>query len=82
MGYLSVNVRSPMIKKFLKNVFFRKHQTANTPPVNSGFITTHNSHSKSDFEVTELSYDEYVEYAGPERRVTMAEVYEERRRIQ
>jgi hypothetical protein len=69
-----------MIKKFLKRMFFRKHYTANTQPVSTEFIATHNSHSKSDFEVTELSYDEYVEYAGPERRVTMSEVHEERRR--
>lgn len=71
-----------MIKKFLKGVFFRKHQTANTPDVAPDFISTHNSHSKSDFEVTELSYDEYVEYAGPERRMVMTEVHEDRRRAQ
>ncbi|MDO9150550.1 MAG: hypothetical protein Q7U33_04145 [Methylotenera sp.] len=69
-----------MIKKFLNNVFFRKHQAANTTPVNPEFISTHNSHSKSDFEVTELSYDEYVEYAGPERRVNSAQVDADRRR--
>jgi len=71
-----------MIKKLLKHVFFRKHQSANTPQVNPEFIATHNSHSKSDFEVTELSYDEYVEYAGPERRMAMTEVDEDRRRTQ
>ncbi|WP_036301964.1 hypothetical protein [Methylotenera sp. L2L1] len=69
-----------MIKKFLKHVFFRNHQAANTPPVNPELIITHNSHSKSDFEVTELSYDEYVEYAGPERRMATAQVDEDRRR--
>jgi hypothetical protein len=71
-----------MIKKLLKLVFFRNHQTAKSRQANPAFISTHNSHSKSDFEVTELSYDEYVEYAGPERRVVMAEVHEERRRVQ
>ena len=70
-----------MIKQFLKSMFFRKHQTANKPVVEPEFISTHNSHSKSDFEVTELSYDEYVEYAGPERRMLISEVHEERRRV-
>jgi len=70
-----------MIKKLLKRVFFRKHQAASSGQLDPAFISTHNSHSKSDFEVSELSYDEYVEYAGPERRVVIAEVNEERRRV-
>lgn len=78
--YLTRKVKRLMIKQFLKSMFFRKHQTADKSTLNPEFISTHNSHSKSDFEVTELSYDEYVEYAGPERRVAMSEVHEERRR--
>lgn len=66
-----------MIKRFLKGIFFKASNIASSNPE---FVTTHNRNSKSDFEVSELSYDEYIEYAGPERRVTTAEVETDRRR--
>lgn len=70
------------MKNFLKQIFSRGNKTSLNAPVNSEFIHTHNSHHQSDFEVSELSYDEYVTYAGPERRVVNAEIDEERRHQQ
>jgi len=70
-----------MFKRLLKHFFPNNQLTARNAVLEADFIATHNSHAKSDFEVTELSYDEYVEYAGPERRVATAEVHEERRRV-
>lgn len=55
-----------MIKQLLESIFLKKPKVAKEDvPV---FKITENLPVKSDFEVTELSYEEYVKFASSERR--------------
>lgn len=66
-----------MLKDLLESIFLRKSKVvaSETPK----FKITENSPVKSDFEVTELSYEEYVKFASAERRHTAQSVVYDRR---
>ncbi|PKO47975.1 MAG: hypothetical protein CVU29_00930 [Betaproteobacteria bacterium HGW-Betaproteobacteria-22] len=67
-----------MLKNLLESIFFKK--TKAVVPETPKFKITENKPVKSDFEVTELSYEEYVKFASSERRHTAHSVVYDRRK--
>lgn len=66
-----------MIKQFLKSIF-SKNTKAAKPDVPS-FNITKDEPVKTDFEVTELSYEEYAKIVCQDRRQATTYVNHERR---
>jgi len=66
-----------MIIQFLKSFLSKREDTQK--PVAPAFNITENAPLKSDFEVTELSYEEYVRIMGQDRRQATTYVSHERR---
>lgn len=67
-----------MIMQYLKNLL-SKHEKPNQKEVVPVFHITETLTPKSDFEVTELSYEEYVRFTNQERRhASRAVVYDRR----
>lgn len=68
-----------MIIELLKKILPKKNVVEQTTkPV---FQITETILDKSDFEITELSYDEYVKYGAQERRHTSRAVVYDRRNL-
>ncbi len=66
------------MRDFLNAMFFNKPKAIdNGVPV---FKITESPAVKSDFEVTELTYEEYVEFSSPERRHVSRPVSYDRRK--
>lgn len=68
-----------MIKQFF-NALLSKKDSVNESEV-PVFKITENAPVKSDFEVTELSYEEYVRIVGQDRRQATTYVSHERRNL-
>jgi hypothetical protein len=66
-----------MIKK-LFNSIFAKHSEIQQPSA-PAFTITENGPLKADFEVTELSYEEYAKFVTEDRRKSTSYVNHERR---
>jgi len=66
-----------MISELFKSFFSKKDEIQK--PVAPVFNITENAPLKSDFEVTELSYEEYVRIIGQDRRQATTYVSHERR---
>lgn len=66
-----------MIKQFFNSVFAKKNE-AQKPSV-PAFTITENGPIKADFEVTELSYEEYAKIVTEDRRKSTSYVNHERR---
>ena len=66
-----------MIKQFFNAIFAKKSevQQPNVPTFN----ITENGPIKADFEVTELSYEEYAKFVTEDRRKSIKYVNQERR---
>lgn len=68
-----------MIKQFFNSLLSKKESADESAvPV---FNITENAPVKSDFEVTELSYEEYVRIIGQDRRQATTYVSHERRNL-
>lgn len=66
-----------MIKQFFKSLISNQEETQEL--VKPVFNITENVALKSDFEVTELSYEEYVRMIKQDRRQATSRVSHERR---
>lgn len=66
-----------MVKQFFNSVFAKKNE-AQKPSV-PAFTIIENGPLKADFEVSELSYEEYVKFVNEERRKLTRYVNQERR---
>ncbi|OGV78300.1 MAG: hypothetical protein A3I83_00310 [Methylotenera sp. RIFCSPLOWO2_02_FULL_45_14] len=66
-----------MVKQLFNSIFAKKNE-AQKPSV-PAFTITENGPLKADFEVSELSYEEYVKFVNEERRKLTRYVNQERR---
>jgi len=66
-----------MVKQLFNSIFAKKNE-AQKPSV-PAFTITENGPLKTDFEVSELSYEEYVKFVNEERRKSTRYVNQERR---
>lgn len=66
-----------MIKQFFSNIFSKK--TEATKPSEPNFNITQDEPLKTDFEVTELTYEEYAKIVTQERRKATTYINHERR---
>lgn len=69
-----------MMKEFLSAMFFKKPVAATVDAGVPVFKITETAAVKADFEVTELSYEEYVKFNSQERRHVSRPVSYDRRK--
>ncbi len=67
-----------MIKTLFSSLFSKKNKTEKT--VSPAFNIAENVPLKADFEVSELSYEEYVRIMGQDRRQATTYVSHDRRK--
>lgn len=66
-----------MIKQLFNSIFAKKIETQK--PSVPTFNITENGPLKTDFEVTELSYEEYAKFVTEDRRKSTGRINNERR---
>ncbi|MDP3745177.1 MAG: hypothetical protein Q8Q76_12695 [Methylotenera sp.] len=66
-----------MIKQLFNSIFAKKSEAKK--PNAPAFTITENGPLKADFEVTELSYEEYAKFITEDRRKSTGYVNQERR---